>query len=347
MAERMTVNVERFRYRVMNGILDAASHAAHGERAAARLEQTIFCVDDITPHEGLHRLPDPRYKEWWYFDAHLDDGRVISTAIVFSVVKTHYFLWVWDPRDGSISEEIMHDGNVTVNAWGRQGLSLRGELIAIEGSHQEGYTLSFTGRNLHGKLVFSEPIPARAEHHRGVSATHYGLYQVPRLRVSGQITGAGAAPGTVSGEGYHDHWWCISHRITRWNWLQVKFPQDIVVGFYDGRYGYRGEDVHRYGWAFSPELQYTHFDTATVSFTKENGGWKLEASGRECSLQLEARPRAERYEFKPVVKAGLLLGEVQYYQYPITADARLRLKDRSYQLQSTAAILEWDWLAVW
>ena len=353
MTSTTTVNVNRLRYRILNGLLDAASQFVHGNKASARLERTIFLVDDISPHEGLHRLPDPRYKEWWYFDSHLEDGRVISTAIVFSIVRTHYFVWVYDPSVGKISEEVIHDGDVIVNAWGGRGVSLQGERITIEGSHETGYRLEFNGINLQGKLVFSDPIPGRAEHHRGVSATHYGLYQVPRLKVSGELTTAAKDSGLatkanlVQGVGYHDHWWCISHRITRWNWLQVKFPQNMVIGFYDGCYGYRGEDVHRYGWVFTPQTGYTYFDTRTLAFTSEEAGWKLEVSGPECSLHLDARPRAERYEFKPVVKVGLLLGEVQYFQYPINTTGQLRLKDQTFRLESKTGILEWDWLAVW
>jgi hypothetical protein len=90
------------------------------------------------------------------------------------------------------------------------------------------------------------------------------------------------------------------------------------------------------------------FDAASLVFQKVAGGWALEASGPAGSIHLEARPRVERYEYKPVVRAGVLLGEVQYCQYPVTGKAVYsRVAGAPVRLASDSGMLEWDWVAVW
>jgi len=215
---------------------------------------------------------------------------------------------VYDPATGDVSEEIVADGPVAANAWGgrtgsEKGLSLTGPNFSVNGSAEAGYHFEFRGTTVAGMFDFSNPVAGRSECHKGVSNTRYGLYQVPMMNVTGSLRRADdTVARRVCGVGYHDHWWCIAHRVTRWNWMQAKFT----------------------------------------------GGWTLTASGPAGSLRLEARPRAERYELKPVVLAGLLLGEVQYFQYPVTVKAVYTpVAGAPATLESDSGMLEWDWVAVW
>jgi hypothetical protein len=49
-----------------------------------------------------------------------------------------------------------------------------------------------------------------------------------------------------------------------------------------------------------------------------------------------------------VVLGGLFLGEVQYYQYPVSITAEYAPTGGvPVRLESDSGMLEWDWLAVW
>jgi hypothetical protein len=351
---RRAVRTDTRWFRFLNAAIDAASAAGLGAHRMAALDAGFFDARRVAPHEGLHRRADPRYKEWWYFDAHLEDGTVLSMSVVFSIVRTHWFLWVYDPASGRVSEEIMADGPVQVNACGgaggsSTGLEMVGPDFSVAGGFDKGYHLEFRGKTAVGSLEFSDPVAGRAECHAGPSRTRYGLYQVPRMSVRGTLGASdGSAQRAVSGSGYHDHWWCISHRVTRWNWMQASFPGGWTLSFYDAAYGYRAEDCHRYGWILTPEGHYQHFDTASMDFKKGTDGWSISASGPAGALGLEARPRVQRFEFKPVVLAGFLLGEVQYFQYPVTVKAVFTpAGGRPVSLETATGMLEWDWVAVW
>jgi hypothetical protein len=341
-------------FRFLNSALDAASNALLSSKRMTSLDAAIFDTRNIAIHEGLHRIVDPRYKEWWYYDIQLDDGTDVSMSVVFSIVRTHWFVWVYNPAKGEVSEEIMEDGPVRVNAWGgkttaKKALSMTGPNFSINGSFDQGYLFEFHGRTLTGLFHFRSPVPGRAENHKGVSNTRYGLYQVPKMDVSGTLKYAGGTEARrVSGVGYHDHWWCIAHRVTRWNWMQAKFPGGWALSVYDAAYGYRAEDHHRYGWIFTPAGKYEYFNTESMDFQKGADGWTLAISGLAGSLRLEARSRVERYEYKPVALAGLFLGEVQYFQYPVSVKAIYTpVAGVPVPLKSGSGILEWDWLAVW
>lgn len=351
---RKTVRTDTPWFTFLHATIDAVSNARLGAKRMSALDAGIFRTGSIAPHEGLHRIADPRYKEWWYYDIHLDDGTVVSMSVVFSIVRTHWFVWVFDPATGDVSEEIVADGRVAVNAWGGSAgsitaVSLAGPDFSVTGSFDTGYHFEFRGRSVVGRFDFTRMVPGRIECHKGESNTRYGLYQVPGMNVTGSLERTdGTGARRVSGVGYHDHWWCISHRVTRWNWMQARFPDGWMLSFYDATYGYRAEDGHRYGWILTPAGTYEHFDADSLVFQKGAGGWTLEASGPAGSIHLEARPRVERYEYKPVVRAGVLLGEVQYYQYPVTVKATYsRVVGAPVRLVSDTGMLEWDWVAVW
>lgn len=316
-----------------------------------RFEKVLVQPETILEHEGKHRLKNTRYKEWWYFDAHAESGRVISAAIVLSIVRDHYFVWVYDPQTGKVSVEIEHDGDVAINKFGENGLELEGEFIKIKGDIERGYLFEFNGKNISGKLNFDEPVEARSEVHHGIENTFYSLYQVPKLNVTGELTQRDTGETEeFAGQGYHDHWWGIVNRVTKWAWLQVKFENGWLGGFYEGRYGESGEDLHRYAWLYKPETGYSYFDESTFKFaqTSERAGWTTSVSGSAGSLTVNSVKRIERHQYKLVELHGVPVGEVFYYQYPINATGQFTDSEgATYDLKSRYGMLEWDWDAVW
>ena len=314
-------------------------------------EQMNISDANLGIHEGNHQILNPRYKEWWYFDAHTESGLVISAALVRSIVNPHYFLWVYDPKSDEILLEIEQDGELTTNSFGTEGLDLKASNLSIKGRADQGYTFRFDGKSLRGTITFTQPIAGRGEVHRGPNDTAYGLYQIPSLKVSVRLEDK--ASGVVTedqGLGYHDHWWGNMSHYTKWAWTQVKFTNGWVAGFYDAHYGFKGDDLHRYAWLYRPGQGYTYFDTKTLTIAKPNDNlsWVTSASGKSGSLQIYSDAVVERYQFKKVQLFGVPLGEVRYRQYPVRSTATFT--DESgvvHDLTSEFGFLEWDWDAVW
>jgi hypothetical protein len=315
------------------------------------LLNTYLDVSDILHHEGKHSLSNTRYKEWWYFDLHAESGIVVSCAIVFSIAKDHYFLRVYDPTEDKILQEIEHDGDVSANSFGSEGLKLSGEFISIEGRFDEGYHLEFDGVTLRGEFDFSDLVTGRCGVHIGEKKTYYGLYQVPGMEVHGTLTNKSSEAKTViSGQGYHDHWWGVVNRYTRWKWMQVKFDNRWIASFYEGCYGFMAQDLDWYAWLYRPDFGYTYFDNETFDFRedKDNEQWTASISGQAGALTVTGIKHEESYQFKPVVFYGIPIGKVDYYQYPITAKGTFIDADgNKTDLTSTFGMLEWDWHAIW
>lgn len=348
------VRLDKRWYRFLNPVITGSSRVMSSLQRGRLSEMNP--TGDPSSHIGHHRVANPRYKEWWYFDAHFDDGQVLSLAIVFSVVRTHYFLWVYDSQRDTIKLEIEHDGSVeATSCWAlghaQHELSLEGEFIQVRGDLERGFSLAFCGATIEGDIKFSDPIVPRAELHNGVDDTIYGLYQSPRMVVSGRLRHRQSGDDTkVSGLGYHDHWWGIAHRVTRWRWLQAKFQNGWTAGFYEGGYGWNAEDIHRYAWLFGPEEGYSVFDNPSLTFSmaEPDHVWHVSAESSVGRIELAVQRRVQRYQYKPVMLAGIRLGEVQYFQYPVTCRGSfVGPRNETTNLVSDHGMLEWDWLALW
>jgi hypothetical protein len=316
------------------------------------LKENYFNATDILHNEGLHKLNNTRYKEWWYYDVHDDSGFVMSCSIVFSIVPDHFFLWIYDPVQDKVFVELEQDGAFTVNTFGNEGQKLSSDNLTIEGRSDTGYTLTFSGKTLQGTFVYSDPIPGRGELHEGPLMTYYALYQVPKMKVTGLVKNKETGNTTaISGLGYHDHWWGIDSRYTKWEWMQAKFDNGWTASFYQARYDKRETDLHRYAWLYIPEKGYIYFDNST-SFDfhedTESQQWTASISGTAGKLTLTAAKRVERYQFKPVVLYNIPLGEVRYHQYPInTTGTFTDAEGHVTPLNSSHGMLEWDWDAIW
>ena len=308
-------------------------------------------AEDIPNHEASHPLANTRYKEWYYFDFHSDCGQVISCSIVFSLVQPHYFVWIFKPQSNQVFIEVQQDGQVITNTWKNPGVSLEAESLKITGNFEEGYQISFQGERFSGELKFFEPIVGRGELHVGQEQTYYALYQIPQLQVKGNLWNRTTQEQTqLSGVGYHDHWWGIENRVTRWNWVQIKFNNGWVVGVYEGRYGRKQTDIHQYSWLYRPDLGYDYFDENTIKLEviEPNTRWSIILSGKSGKLTLVASRRFQIFQYKRVQLVGIPLGEVDYYQYPITTEGEFVSNNQEKTLlSSTSGMLEWDWLAIW
>jgi hypothetical protein len=76
--------------------------------------------------------------------------------------------------------------------------------------------------------------------------------------------------------------------------------------------------------------------------------WRVSAAGPAGKISVEATRRFERYQYKRVEFAGIRVGEVDYFQYPITAIVVLEEPSGvRHVLTGDCGMLEWDWLALW
>jgi hypothetical protein len=62
---KKTVRTDTPWFKFLHSIIDAVSNARLGAKRMSTLDAGIFRTGSIAPHEGLHRISDPRYKEWW------------------------------------------------------------------------------------------------------------------------------------------------------------------------------------------------------------------------------------------------------------------------------------------
>lgn len=313
-------------------------------------------AETINQHEGRHPLLNPRYKEWWYWDGHGSDGFVISVAIVLSIVKPHVLLWIHHPalidnEKKQIPPELMMDCQVQVNEWGTEGINLTAPNLHIFGESDSGYTLKFKGIRHAGMLRFNDPMPGRIDQHNGFANTVYCLYQITGMRLRGEITDRRSNRViAINGSGYHDHWWGIMNRHTKWEWIQFRGTNSWVGSFYRGRYGRGQNDLHCYGWLYIPGIGLLNISDTEFEFRQSDNHnqWILTTDAPEGILALTVNARIEHYQHKEIEFLGVPLGEVHYFQYPITAEGSFTNRDGNIiPIRVTEGMLEWDWDAVW
>jgi hypothetical protein len=62
---KKTVRTDTPWFKLLHSTIDAVSNARLSAKRLSTLDAGIFRTGSIAPHEGLHRIADPRYKEWW------------------------------------------------------------------------------------------------------------------------------------------------------------------------------------------------------------------------------------------------------------------------------------------
>jgi hypothetical protein len=185
----------------------------------------------IEPWEdGLREQPRPGSLEWWYFDAHLEDGS--SLVAVFMTKPTSSSAGEISPcvlaqltlPNGEIIDALQPFPASQFRA-SRDGCDvhigpnwLRGDL------HRYEFSLDTPALSM--QLTFTGTLPSArigtGETHLGEKDTFGWLVAVPRAVVTGTITLRGQTR-SVSGLGYHDH-----------NWGSLPF-EDFLQEWYWGR----------------------------------------------------------------------------------------------------------------
>jgi len=61
---RKAIRTDTSWFRFLHSAVDAISNARLSAKRMAALDAGVFDTSSIAPHEGLHRIADPRYKEW-------------------------------------------------------------------------------------------------------------------------------------------------------------------------------------------------------------------------------------------------------------------------------------------
>jgi hypothetical protein len=195
--------------------------------------------------DGMRTTGGPGSYEWWYFDAHLEDGS--------SLVVTFYTKWLLNPKGAEapmIQVNLDRPGHPTqqrfVHATPEEfsastercdvrmkGCYFRGDL------HTYQVKVVADGLTVEAELVGQVP-PWR----QGTGFTFFGardehtfawLPSVPQGSVIVTITEKGAPPRTLHGIGYHDHNWgdvAMSKLLNHWYWGRAQAGPYSVIAAY-------------------------------------------------------------------------------------------------------------------
>lgn len=237
--------------------------------------------------DGLRDQPRPGSLEWWYFDAHLEDGTAL--VVVFMTKPTAAsageispcigaqltlpngeIINVWQPFPASQFHASRDECNVHIGPnW------LRGNL--------HHYEFSVETPELSMQLTFTGILPpariGTGEIRLG-EKDHFGwLVAVPRGTVQGTLTLRGQTR-TVSGLGYHDH-----------NWGSLPF-EDFLQEWYWGR-AYLGD----YTLIFAEIRARPEYGETRTSLLLGRGEQLLLHTGQSAQFQIEK----ERQEGEVVV----------------------------------------------
>jgi hypothetical protein len=202
---------------------------------------TVGMTDEWFEKEGMRREPEawedgsrvdnePGRFEWWYFDAHLDDGSIV-VAMLFS--KYHSNIQV--PCTPLVQLSITApDGKIYANDETFTKADFYAETSTCDvqvgktwiRGDLEHYTLHFEVKDMAADLTLERIVPSWRP---GTGKCYFGrtlqdyfgwIVPVPYGRVTGTITYNGAAH-EVSGVGYHDHNFgniAITKIIDHWYW---------------------------------------------------------------------------------------------------------------------------------
>ncbi len=210
-------------------------------------------AQDVAVWEDGQRVETgPGFFEWWYFDAHLDDGSmVVITFMTKSIMK----------RKGNLEPGILvavtrPDGTRISEARFSPPDSFRASKercdVRIGENHVDGdlhvYRLHAQTETLAADLTFTGSVPAWRP---GAGKARFGdkahffawLPAIPFGSVNGTLRYDGVAH-RVSGSGYHDHNWgnvSLPAVIDHWYWgrahigdFTLIFVEQITTGAYGG-----------------------------------------------------------------------------------------------------------------
>jgi len=189
-------------------------------------EQTSRRLDPV--EDGAHRLPSDKFFEWWYFDAHFDNGYQLAVALhtsLFNVISRPAVIAIhlYGPDGWKVVEVATFKPSEVRNAFGRCDVGLGSSRVWDAGDH-------------YGVYVEQGAIRVSLKYHREVEGLQIGtgvlyaapaseqsfhwIIPLPRASVSGWLQVDGERMD-VSGIGYHDHNWGnldLGDIFQRWTW---------------------------------------------------------------------------------------------------------------------------------
>jgi len=195
--------------------------------------------------------------EWWYFDAHLDDGS--------SLVITFCTKWVFRPA-GPLAPLVTVDLNTPGQP--AKHLVIRGRPeefdasrdkcdVRIKDSYFRGDLHAYQIRVVDGELAIEVELVGQVPAWRhGAGHTCVGVHDehrfgwlpsVPQGKVLATMTEDGSSPRHLAGVGYHDHNWgdvAMSKLINHWYWGRAQAgPYSIIASYLYAEKAYGGVEL--------------------------------------------------------------------------------------------------------
>jgi len=198
-----------------------------------RLNQEViplssYGAEDITPKDAAyHRSQNNFLEEWWYFDAIFDNGysAVISVVILsrgfYGIVSTGMDIYINTKLEFHLGKKYFFkefEGSEDfplINVSGKQILKF--DKIRFDKTGEWVYNISL---NIEGQKVNLQFVGTTKGYKGKVLRGWYGPV-LPKATVQGHLIIKGNKIN-VTGLGYHEHAWEISHPITEYGWFWGK-----------------------------------------------------------------------------------------------------------------------------
>ncbi|MDR0817615.1 MAG: hypothetical protein LBN35_03150 [Clostridiales Family XIII bacterium] len=191
--------------------------------------------------------------EWWYFDAHLDDGtKLVIVFYTKRMMKTNsplspYVTIDLDTPDGRHFEERLEVKGIPWSS-SEEGCDVKCGPCYIKGDLKE-YSIYYDDGNIQAEATLRANVPSWRP---GTGHIYFGdddehffawLPSVPEGDVQAEITVDGITT-THTGTGYHDHNWgniVMTKVMHHWYWGRAKVGGYNVISSYiyaEKKYGY-------------------------------------------------------------------------------------------------------------
>lgn len=190
-----------------------------------------FIPSDITlQDDAFHGSTDPRFTEWWYFDAVFDNGYSVQLSIrVLSIIKNRFVpviqrLDIY--KDGALLKHNKKKHSLKKSELSRKKplVELSNEQVMEGKVNKDGnfeYHLTFKINNTSADLIFE----GCTDGWKGANpGGDFWAVILPRAKVKGSLR-IGNNEIKVKGMGYHDHNWDVKYKVTRknlgWFWGKI------------------------------------------------------------------------------------------------------------------------------
>lgn len=279
--------------------------------------------------DGLRADTGPGNFEWWYFDAHFEDG---STAVVVFNTKPivsrmqpltpQVYLTITRPDGSKLSEAAFYPTDEFSASTERCAVRIGPN--RVEGGLAR-YALHAQTASLAADLVFEGIVPpwrpgAGKNYYDEAHASYFGwLPAIPHGSVAGTIAYDGEKH-RVSGSGYHDHNWGnigLEQVMDHWYWGRLHLGQftAIFVEMTASR---------AYGFQKLPVFMLAHHDRILTGegkpLTLQLADWQRHPQGRNYPRRLDFQWQSPAGTVSialrnpKVVEAATLLGHMPRWQ---------------------------------